>query len=156
MGFIAYCVDMNKIIKADIKSKIAEMLIQGENPENVREKLSCDISEVMGVLSDERFSLKAAEILRSQAQGFALIGLHNIARIANDKEASHATQLKASIALNQIAREYGETLADDLEPSTMSQSQLAARLKALQNEANVRAKPIDTGVIDQSIDDMLE
>jgi len=38
----------------------------------------------------------------------------------------------------------------------MTQDQLARRLKDLQNEALKRAKPIDTGVIDDPLKKMME
>lgn len=111
------------------------------------------------ILGDGEFSAKLLELFKTQAKGVALIAHHNIMRIAFDPLATAATQLKASKILVDIARELEDLSPGDLQPANMTQNQLADRLKALQKEAIKRAKPIETGVIDQpqpaSLDDML-
>lgn len=139
---------MKDIITNDIKAKIAENILNGENPENVGNKLGLTLNQVLGVLGDKDFSAKLLILFKNQAKGIALLAHNNIVRIAFDTKASAATQLKASKILVDIARELEELSPNDLEPATMTQSQLADRLKALQKEAINRAKPIDTGVID--------
>lgn len=139
---------MKDIITNDIKAKIAENILNGENPESVGNKLGLTLNQVLGVLGDKDFSAKLLILFKNQAKGIALLAHNNIVRIAFDTKASAATQLKASKILVDIARELEELSPNDLEPATMTQSQLADRLKALQKEAINRAKPIDTGVID--------
>lgn len=139
---------MKDIITNDIKAKIAENILNGENPESVGNKLGLTLNQVLGVLGDKDFSAKLLILFKNQAKGIALLAHNNIVRIAFDAKASAATQLKASKILVDIARELEELSPNDLEPATMTQSQLADRLKALQKEAINRAKPIDTGVID--------
>lgn len=139
---------MKDIITNDIKAKIAENILNGENPESVGNKLGLTLNQVLGVLGDKDFSAKLLILFKNQAKGIALLAHNNIVRIAFDTKASAATQLKASKILVDIARELEELSPNDLEPATMTQTQLADRLKALQKEAINRAKPIDTGVID--------
>lgn len=151
---------MTKLITMDQKTKIAERLIHGESPVSISTNLNITVNDVLLVLGDGDFSARLYDLFKTQAKGLALVALHNITRIAFDPAATVATQLKASKILADIAREMDEIHRDDLEPSNMTQNQLAERLKALQKEAIARAKPIDTGVIDietsPSLDDMLE
>lgn len=151
---------MKALITLDQKQKIAESLIHGESPNSISLNVGIPLNHVLNVLNDGDFSAKLLELFKNQARGVALIAHHNITRIAFDPTATAATQLKASKILVDIAREMDEIHRDDLEPSNMTQNQLAERLKALQKEAIARVKPIDTGVIDiepiPSLDDMLE
>jgi len=159
-GFHAYSQGMKALITQATRAQIAEKLIHGENPNNISKDLGIELNQVLMILGDGDFSARCLELYRNQARGLALVALHNISRIAFDPVATAATQLKASKILADIAREMDELHRDDLEPSNMTQNQLAERLKALQKEAILRAKPIDTGVIDlepvPSLDDMLE
>lgn len=143
---------MTKLITQDQRAKIAEKLIHGESPISISNNLNITVNDVLLILGDGEFSAKLYELFKTQAKGLALVAHHNITRIAFDPTASAATQLKASKILVDIAREMEELNPGDLEPANMSQSQLADRLKALQKEAIARAKPINTGVIDQNID----
>jgi len=150
---------MKDLIAYDLKAQIAEKLIHGESPGSISTDLNITLNQVLMVLGDGDFGAKLLELFRKQAKGAALIAHNNILRIAFDKDASPATQLKASKILVDIARELEDLHPNDLEPAYMSQKQLADRLKALQKEVITRAKPIDTGVIEHeappSLDDML-
>lgn len=158
-GFCAYVQGMTSLIPHDQKAEIAKKLIHGESPDKIANAMSITVNQVFQVLGDTEFSAKLLELFKLQAKGIALIAHNNIARIAFDPLASAATQLKASKILVDIARELEEISPNDLEPANMSQSQLADRLNELQKEAIRRAKPIDTGVIDQpaiDLDDMFQ
>lgn len=150
---------MKSLITIDQKAKIAELLIRGESPQGISDELNITVNQVLMVFNDGDFSAKCLELFKIQARGLALVALHNISRIAFDPSATSATQLKASKILADIAREMDDLYPSDLEPSNMSQNQLAERLKALQKEAIARAKPINTGVIEcqvsPDLDDML-
>lgn len=151
---------MKSLITFDQKTEIAQKLIHGESPNKISKEMNLGLNQVLAILEDGEFSAKCLELFKNQARGLALVALHNISRIAFDPSATAATQLKASKILADIAREMDELHPNDMEPSGMTQAQLAERLKALQKEAITRAKPIETGVIDQpqpaSLDDMLE
>lgn len=151
---------MKEIAKIENKQKIFEKIIHGENPNQISIEFGISLNEVLSIFGDRDFAAKLLELFKNQAKGMALIAHNNIARIAFDTTASAATQLKASKALVDIARELQELNPNDLEPAYMSQSQLADRLKALQKEAINRAKPINTGVIENistpSLDDMID
>lgn len=151
---------MKDLITMDQKAKIAEMLIHGENPNNISTTLNIPINRVLMILGDGDFSARLLELFKNQAKGMAVIAHNNIARIAFDPTATAATQLKASKILVDIARELEDLHKDDLEPANMTQNQLAERLKALQKEAIARAKPIDTGVIEHKpvidLDNMID
>lgn len=144
----------------DDKQKILEKIIHGENLNSISIEFKVSINVILSILGDRDFAAKLLELFTNQAKGMALIAHNNIARIAFDTTASAATQLKASKALVDIARELQELSPNDLEPAYMSQNQLADRLKALQKEAINRAKPINTGVIEHtptpSLDDMID
>lgn len=143
---------MKALITLDQKQKIAESIIHGENPNSIALNMNIPLNQVLSLLGDGDFSARLLELFKNQAKGMAVIAHNNIARIAFDPTATAATQLKASKILVDIARELDEIHRDDLEPSNMTQNQLKERLEALQKEAITRAKPIDTGVIDQNID----
>ena len=144
----------------DKRAEIAQRLINGDSPQVIATDFLITVNQVLSIFSDGDFSVRVLELFKNQARGVALVAHHNIMRIAFDPSATAATQLKASKILVDIAREMQELHPNDLEPAGMTQSQLADRLKALQKEAIARAKPIDTGVIDQattpSLDDMLD
>ena len=151
-GFGGYSSGMKALITYDQKVKIAEKIINGESPEKIANDLQLKQNHVLSVLGDSEFSAKLLNLFKNQARGIALLAHQNIVRIAFDIRSSAATQLKASKILVDIAREMEELHPNDLEPANMTQAQLADRLKALQKEALNRAKPIDTGVIEQEID----
>lgn len=150
---------MKSLITFDQKTEIAQKLIHGESPDKISKEMNLGLNQVLAILGDGEFSAKCLELFKNQARGLALVALHNISRIAFDPSATAATQLKASKILADIAREMDDLHPNDLEPSGMTQAQLAERLKALQKEAIARAKPIDTGLIEHepsaSLDDML-
>lgn len=151
---------MKDLIYLDKRAEIAQKLINGDSPGKIADELNIRLNQVLAILGEGDFSAKCLELFKNQARGLALVALHNISRIAFNPSATAATQLKASKILVDIAREMEDLSPSDLEPAGMTQSQLAERLKALQKEAITRAKPIDTGVIDQlqpaSLDDMLD
>lgn len=151
---------MKELIPLDKRAEIAQRLINGESPQAIATHFLITVNQVLSIFGDGEFAAKCLELFNNQARGLALVALHNISRIAFDPTASAATQLKASKILVDIAREMEELHPNDLEPSGMTQAQLAERLKALQKEAIARTKPIETGVIDQpqpaSLDDMLD
>lgn len=153
-----------QVLTDEKKQLVVELLLRGESPLYIAKSIGCIQSAVLSVLSCKGFADKCLEVFKSQSKGLALVALHNITRIAFSPDSTPATQLKASKILTDIARELDELSPDDLEPSTMTQSQIAERLKALQKEAASRARPVDTGQIDvpakrvnaPSIDDMLD
>jgi len=133
------------------KVQIAEKLLQGISPSIISIEMKISTNSVLSVLSEPFFSAKCLILFTNQARGLALVALHNISRIAFDTSASPATQLKASVALVNIAQGLNDLHRDDLEPSQMTQNQLSERLTILQKEAVNRAKPIDVGIIDIDI-----
>lgn len=153
---------MTALIPHSVKIQIAEKLINGESLEDISKCLKIRGNSILTILGDPSFSAKLLELFRNQARGLALLALHNITRIAfeENKSVTAATKLKASKMLADIALQLDEIQPGDLDPSSMSQSQLVARLRALQKEAGNRARPINTGQIEQvksvSLADMLD
>lgn len=104
------------------------------------------------------FSERVKEYLEKDIQISGLAALRNIKAIAAQEGISKATQLKANQWIAEKALELNRLGVDSHSPATMTQDQLSRRLIELQKEAIKRAKPINTGVIDQSpinMDDML-
>ncbi len=155
---------MSKHLKSLIKiheyENIVQMLLEGKSIHYISCQKKVDIETILNLFSDVDFSAKCLELFKNRAKGFALIGHNNIARIAFSPDSSEATQLKASKYLVDIARELDQISPHDLDPAHMSQDQLIERLKALQKETVVRAKPVDTGVIEHksstNLEDMLD
>lgn len=147
---------MNDLVSQDLDEKIILALLQGENPDMVMTKFKCDLKTILKIMGSSGFSERIREYLERDLQLSGLVALKNIKNIASDDKISKATQLKANQWIAERALELNRLGFDADSPATMSQDQLARRLKALQQEAIKRARPIDTGVIEQSIDDMLE
>ena len=152
---MAYKWIMNNVAIINMKMEIAQRLLTGDSARAVSEYLCCDIIMVNEVLADPNFLQACGEELEKGLKIKALAALHNIEVIAGDDKASQATRLKANQYIVDKALEFNGLGGSDNTPANMSQRQLAERLKALQTEAITRAKPIDTGVIDHSLDDML-
>ena len=151
---------MNDLVKQELTEKIILALLSGENPDMIMTKLSCDSNAVMRVMASNVFSERVREYLEKDIIISGLAAVKNIKTIAGQEGISKATQLKANQWLAEKALEFNKLGVDSDSPATMTQDQLARRLKELQNEAIKRAKPIETGVIDNpaqpDIDDMLE
>jgi len=150
---------MNDLVNTDIIEKIVLSLLSGENPDTLSIKFCCDISQIHRIMASNVFSDRVKEYLEKDIQVSGLVALKNIKKIASEEGISKATQLKANQWIAEKALELNRLGVDSHSPATMTQDQLARRLKELQNEAVKRAIPINTGVIDQvpspSIDDML-
>lgn len=150
---------MNDLIDAKNIEKITIALLSGENPDTLQNKFKCDISLIYKIMASSVFSERVKEYLEKDILISGLAAVKNIKTIASQDGISKATQLKANQWLAEKALEVNK-LGHTESPATMTQDQLARRLKELQNEAIKRAVPIDTGVIDQappqSLDDMLD
>lgn len=151
---------MNNLTKDEVRLNVAQKLINGDNPNQIAVDLGLEKNKVLTILGDGGFATKLLEIFKNQSRGLALSSLHNIADIAFDQSptASAATKLRASKLLIDIAKELDSVFASDLDPATMSQAQLVNKLAELQKEAANRAKPINTGQIDQglSLNDLID
>jgi hypothetical protein len=147
---------MNDIIKADPKQKIIEKLLVGDSPEKIAKECQCQLFVVLEIVQSDEFSELIRDFLERDIQISGIIALKNIKKIASDDSISKATQLKANQWIAEKALEYNRLGTNSASPSTMTQDQLARRLKDLQNEALKRAKPIDTGVIDDPLKKMME
>ncbi len=146
---------MNDIIKTDLKENIVNLLLCGENPNTIAIKCKCDLNTVLLIMGSTNFLEKCTELVEKSIKSQVLSSIRNITLIANSKTASDVTRLKANQYIVDRSLEFNDNGHDTGEAATMTQEQLAARVKDLQNEVNKRAKPIDTGVIDMSLDDML-
>lgn len=144
------------LLNSDLAESIVFDLLNGENPDRLKTKYNCELSLIFGIMDTNVFSERIKEHLEKDIQISGLAAIRNIKEIANNHNISKATQLKANQWLAEKALEFNRLGLDTDSPATMSQDQLARRLKALQAEAVKRVKPIDTGVIEQSIDDMLD
>lgn len=147
---------MNDLINQDMDEKIILALLQGENPDMIIKNFHCDLKTILRIMGGSSFSERIKEYIERDLQLSGLIALKNIKNIASDDKISKATQLKANQWIAERALELNRLGIDSDSPATMTQDQLARRLKELQQEAIKRSRPIDTGVIEQSIDDMLE
>lgn len=139
---------MNDLETQDLIEKITLALLSGKNPGAVQKEFSCDSSLILRIMGDNSFSERIRECLEKDIQINGLAAIRNIRMIANEVGISKATQLKANQWLAEKALEFNRLGVGTDSPATMSQDQLARRLKELQQEAVKRAKPIDTGVID--------
>lgn len=144
------------VVTEELTEKIVSGLLSGENPDTLQTKFNCDISLIYKIMGSNVFSERISEYLQRDIQISGLMAIRNIKQIASDDQISKATQLKANQWLAEKALEFNRLGIDADSPATMTQDQLARRLKVLQAEAVKRAKPIDTGVIEQSIEDMLD
>lgn len=151
---------MNDLTKDEMRLKVAQKLINGDSPMVIATECGLTVNQVLTVLGCGDFAAKLLDLFKNQARGLALSSLHNIARIAFDESpnASAATKLRASKLLVDIAKELDSIFAGDLDPATMTQAQLVNQLAAMQKEVANRAKPINTGQIDQglSLNDMID
>lgn len=143
---------MNELTAQDLEEKIIVSLLNGENPDMIKTKHNCDLSVIMRIMGGVGFSERIKEYLERDIQLSGLVALRNIKKIASDDNISKATQLKANQWIAEKALEFNKLGAGDDSPATMSQDQLARRLKTLQAEAIKRAKPIDTGVLENMLD----
>lgn len=150
---------MNKLITIEKTEEIVIALLSGENPDTLHNKFKCDISVIFKIMASNVFSERVKEHLEKDILINGLAAVKNIKKIASEEGISKATQLKANQWLAEKSLEVNK-LGHTESPATMTQDQLARRLKELQNEAIKRAVPIETGVIDQalpqSLDDMLD
>jgi hypothetical protein len=114
----------------------------------------------MQIMGGVDFLEQVQEHLEKDIKISGLAALRNIKKIADDPTGSKATQLKANQWLADKALEVNRLGFMTDTPATMTQDQLARRLKELQTEAVKRAKPIDTGVIEHKpsgdLSDMLD
>ena len=146
---------MNDLVTPELTENIVIALLSGENPDIVQNRFKCELSLILKIMSSQVFSERISEYLQRDIQISGITAIKNIKKIASEEGISKATQLKANQWIAEKALELNRLGDSSESPATMTQDQLARRLKELQGEAIKRAKPIDTGVIDQSIDDML-
>jgi hypothetical protein len=151
---------MNDLINQEMTENIVFDLLNGENPDTLKIKYSCELSLIHKIMGSSVFSERIKEFLERDIQISGLVAIKNIKSIASDDKISKATQLKANQWLAEKALEFNRLGIDADSPGTMTQDQLARRLKALQQEAIKRAIPINTGVIESvpspSLDNMLD
>lgn len=143
---------MSNILPIDLTEKIVTGLLTGENPDILALKYSCELSQIYEIMGGVAFSERIKEYLEKDIQLSGLIALKNIKNIASDNTISKATQLKANQWIAEKALEFNRLGASDDSPATMTQDQLARRLQTLQQEAIKRAKPIETGVLDNMLE----
>jgi hypothetical protein len=146
---------MNDVVKADLKEKIINSLLCGENPDKCAELYKCGLNVVLGIMGGSDFQERISEHLTKEVRIAGLTAVHNIKKIASDEDANKNTRLRANQWLAEKALEINNIGGSDGSAATMSQDQLARRLQELQAEAVKRAKPIDTGVIEHSPSDDL-
>lgn len=151
-GKTLYLEGMNKLITLEMQENIVLGLLDGENPDILSKRISCDLSLIHGVLASNVFSERVKEYLERDIRISGVIAFKKIKEIAQDDKISKATQLKANQWITEKSLELSKLGASDESPATMTQDQLARRLKALQDEAIKRAKPIDTGVLDNMME----
>lgn len=150
---------MNDLVNSDLKKKIADLLLCGKKAMDISNALSCDVKTVFEVFGSDDFSQQIQGFIEKDIKISGFMALRNIKKIAEDETGSKATQLKANQWLAEKALEFSKIGSSSDSPATMTQDQLARRLNELQAEALKRAKPIDTGVIEQvpdNLSDMLE
>ena len=151
---------MNDLATQELGEKIILALLSGENPDTIKTVFSCELSTVYRIMASNVFSERVKEYLEKDIVISGLAAVKNIKTIAGQEGISKATQLKANQWLAEKALELSKIGLNADSPATMTQDQLARRLKELQNEAIKRAKPIETGVIEHNpidpLDDMLE
>ncbi len=147
---------MNDVIKHDLREKIVNLLLCGSNPDITAKECDCDLSMVLAVMGSGDFSERISEHLEKDIKISGITALKNIKDIASDDTANKNTRLRANQWIAEKALETSALGSSGGAPATMTQDQLARRLQELQKEAIKRAKPIDTGVIDQDLDAMLD
>lgn len=143
---------MNEIVQDDLVEKITLLLLAGESPHEIQARISCELSLIYRIMGDNVFQERVQEYLEKDLIISGLVAVKNIKHIASEENVSRATKLKANQWLAEKALEINRIGVDSNSPSTMTQDQLARRLKELQNEAIKRAKPIETGVLDNMLD----
>ena len=147
---------MNDIIPQNMRQDIVNALLMGENPDTIIKNFSCKAEDVLMIMGSGEFLEIVQDYLEKDIKISGLMALQNIKKIAQDDEGSKATRLKANQWLAEKALEVNKLGNTGDSPATMTQDQLARRLKELQAEAIKRAKPIDTGVIEQNLSYMLD
>jgi hypothetical protein len=141
---------MTDVINHDLTAKIIEMLLCGSNPDTIIRECNCAPSVVFAIMGSAEFSEIISEHLEKEIKINGLAALHNIKAIADDESANNNTRLRANQWIVEKAMEFNSLGGSGGSASTMTQDQLARRLKELQTEAIKRSKPIDTGVIDDN------
>jgi len=137
-------------------SKIIELLLTGVNANEISSKLGCEHKMVIEVMRSASFIERSNELLASSLGSKALACLENINTIANDTEASQATRLKANQYIIDKAIDITAESGATSSPSTMTQDQLARRVKELDDELAKRAKPVDRDVVEGELVQLLE
>ena len=149
---------MNDIINHDeLEQNIVNELLTGKQPKEVSEYLDCDLNMVNRVFGSDIFATLCREKIENRLNSAALRAVTNLSHIADDASLACNPRIRANEILLSKALEIQTMQGVEKSAADMSQSQLIQRLNDLQNEANARAKPIDTGVIEHEIDldDML-
>ena len=147
---------MNDLVTQELNEKIILDLLTGVNPDTMVIKYSCGHSDIMRIMAGNVFSERVREYLEKDILISGLAAVKNIKTIAGQEGISKATQLKANQWLAEKALDLSRIGLNAESPATMTQDQLARRLKELQSEAIKRAKPIDTGVIEGMTSNPLE
>lgn len=145
---------MKDIEKQDLNKKIARLLVDGKNPQEVSSYLKCDIESVYSVFRSSEFVSVATDQLSGNVRSASLSALKNIIDISNDKKASQATRLKANQYIVDKALEFKEAGRDDSTLSTMTQDQLDKRFNDFEAELAKRAKKVKIKEVKQSVEDM--
>lgn len=155
---------MNDLTTQDRRERIINGILEGKGTLDLCQELSISEKEVLTVLNRPELLKEVNSLFESNARGMALIALNNIYNLANNDLNAPFLRLRANKILIDIAQ--GLEARQDVrrnEPSTMSQTELAARLQALQAEVIKRARPTGGEIIeaqakarDNTLDQMLD
>ena len=143
---------MSEVEKTDKKTRIAELLIKGCNVKDIASQVTCSLNYVYSVQNSADFAEKCNNITENGIKIASIAALETLKDVMQNSR-SDTSRVSAAKTILDCSKDIMAQNGGDNSPSTMSQAALIERLKALQDEAVKRTKPIDTGVIDA--DDML-
>ena len=135
------------VFETELQNRIAELLQAGHEPYDIARICDCHNSVVYYVLNSARYMQLAYKSAINQlvSEG-SPEAVKALIECVKDKKASYSARNTAADKIlhytGMIVNEQGNL---EKSPATMSQSELQARLKQLQNEAANRSQP---GVIE--------
>lgn len=132
------------IFDTDLQNKIATLLAAGEAPLSVSRICECSDSTVYEVKNSAKFAQLCYNfaISKLMSEG-AKAAVDTLIEIAIDKRAPKQARVSASDKLlSYTGYHISESGKLDKSPASMTQEELRNRLKALQDEAAQRSKPV--------------
>lgn len=131
------------LFKDNKLNKIAELLDKGFAIDVVANRCSCSPNDVLAVIKTSQFQQWQKELAVAELNGIgARTAIQTLIEVAKNKRNSAQARVSASDKLlSYTGYQVGANGQISKSPSTMTQSELQAKLEELEREASNRAKP---------------